>query len=142
MNSDFNVAVHALVFLNHKGCVLSSEELADNICTNAARVRKVTAKLKKAHLLATKEGSEGGCRLDADPKTVTLDQVAQALDVRFVETGWHSGKRDCDCLISASMGPTMDALLEDLNRRCMERLGEVSIYDLSLHILLKHCPGT
>ena len=31
MNSDFCVAVHALVYLNRRGCVLSSEELARNI---------------------------------------------------------------------------------------------------------------
>ena len=45
LNSDFCVAVHGLVFLKHKGCTISSEELAENICTNPARVRKVMAKL-------------------------------------------------------------------------------------------------
>lgn len=28
LNSDFCVAVHGLVFLKHKGCTISSEELA------------------------------------------------------------------------------------------------------------------
>ena len=37
MTSDYCVAVHALVYLNHKAKVLSSEELAENICTNPAR---------------------------------------------------------------------------------------------------------
>ena len=37
MKSDFSVAVHALVYLSVKGCTLSSDALADNICTNAAR---------------------------------------------------------------------------------------------------------
>lgn len=40
MTSEFNVAVHALVYLSHRGGTLSSEELAQNICTNAARVPK------------------------------------------------------------------------------------------------------
>ena len=60
MNSDFCVAVHALVYLNRRGCVLSSEELARNICTNPARVRKVLARMKKDGLVETKEGSSGG----------------------------------------------------------------------------------
>lgn len=47
MKSDFSVAVHALVYLSVKGCTLSSDALADNICTNAARVRKVMARLKR-----------------------------------------------------------------------------------------------
>ena len=48
MDSIFSLAVHALVYLNHKDCTLSSEALAENICTNPARVRKVMAQLKKA----------------------------------------------------------------------------------------------
>ena len=52
MTSEFSVAVHALVFLNHKGTTYSSEGLAENICTNPARIRKVMAKLKKVTLLS------------------------------------------------------------------------------------------
>ena len=53
MNSDFIVAVHALVYLNHKADIVSSEALAKNICTNAARVRKVMAPLKRAGFVTT-----------------------------------------------------------------------------------------
>ena len=51
MNSAFCLAVHALVYLHHRGELVSSEELARNICTNPARVRKVMAGLKKAGLV-------------------------------------------------------------------------------------------
>ena len=47
MNGLFCVAVHALIYLDKRGEQLSSEELAANICTNPARVRKVMAKLKR-----------------------------------------------------------------------------------------------
>ena len=57
MNSDFIVAVHALVYLNHKADIVSSEALAKNICTNAARVRKVMAPLKRAGFVTTREGT-------------------------------------------------------------------------------------
>lgn len=141
MNSDFCVAVHALVYLNHKAAVLSSEDLAENICTNAARVRKVTARLKKAGLLATKEGSEGGCRFDADPSSVSLAHVARALEVRFVDTGWHSGSQDCDCHISSNMGPLMDTVLDGLNALCLNRLGQITIADLDRHLFVAPCIG-
>ena len=42
MDSSFNLAVHALVCLSHSGRSLSSEVLAENICTNPARVRRVS----------------------------------------------------------------------------------------------------
>ena len=49
-NSSFSIAVHALVYLNHMEKVLSSEELAQNVCTNPVLIRKVMSKLKKAGL--------------------------------------------------------------------------------------------
>ena len=81
MKSDFSVAVHALVYLSVKGCTLSSDALADNICTNAARVRKVMARLKKAGLVGAREGSEGGFCPQVPPAELTLDRVAAAVDM-------------------------------------------------------------
>ena len=62
MTSEFGIAVHAMVFLHHKGDMVSSEVLAENICTNPARVRKVMAQLKRAGLVETHEGAVGGYR--------------------------------------------------------------------------------
>ena len=56
MDSSFNLAVHALVCLSHSGRSLSSEALAENICTNPTRVRRVQAVLKKAGIVETREG--------------------------------------------------------------------------------------
>ena len=56
MDSSFNLAVHALVCLSHSERSLSSEALAENICTNPTRVRRVQAVLKKAGIVETREG--------------------------------------------------------------------------------------
>ena len=47
VDSSFNLAVHALVCQSHSGRSLSSEALAENICTNPTRVRRVQAVLKR-----------------------------------------------------------------------------------------------
>ena len=47
MSSDFIAAVRALVYLNHRRETVSSGQLAKNICTNPARVRKVMAALRE-----------------------------------------------------------------------------------------------
>ena len=59
MTSEFTVAIHGLVYLHHRGETASSEVLAQNICTNPARVRKVMAKLKKAGLVEHQRGRCG-----------------------------------------------------------------------------------
>lgn len=134
MNSSFCIAVHALVYLNHKACMISSEDLAENICTNPARVRKVMSALKKAGLVHTKEGSVGGYRFTGDPKQLTLDRIADALDMRFVESSWRSGGCNMECLVASGMADLMDELFLDLDARCKDRLAQISIADLDRRI--------
>ena len=130
MNGLFCVAVHALVYLHRRGCMLSSEELADNICTNPARVRKVMASLKKAGLVDTRSGNAGGYHFTADPAMVTLTQVADALAVRFVEPAWHSGRIDQPCMVASGMAGVMDALFDHLNERCRSYMKETTLMDI------------
>ncbi len=136
MNSDFSLAVHALVLLHRKGGVQSSEALAQNICTNPVRVRRVLARLKRAGWVATREGSEGGYRLNADPAALTLADVAGALDVRFVDARWHSGRDDLPCLIASGMAGVMDELLDDLDAACRERLAQTTLAALEQRLHL------
>ena len=134
MNSDFIVAVHALVYLNHKASVVSSEGLAENVCTNAARVRKIMAPLKRAGLVETREGNEGGYRFVGDPGNINLADVARALDVRFVEARWRSGSADKECLIASGMTGIMDEVFADLDVECLRRLQEVSVASIDRRI--------
>lgn len=134
MNSDFTVAVHALVFLNHKADTVSSEALAENICTNAARVRKVMAPLKKAGMVSTREGNVGGYRFSGVAESTSLADIADALDVRFVQTTWRSGDADMECLVASGMGAIMDEIMDDLDGRCRERLERITVADIDRRI--------
>lgn len=137
MNSEFGIAVHALVFLNHKARTLSSIELAENICTNPARVRKVMAKLKKSDLVITREGLDGGYLFDKNPKEVSLFHISQALEVDFISSSWKSGDMDMDCLIASGMGNILDSIYKDLNHQCQEHLKHISIDDIDQQIFGK-----
>ena len=130
MTGEFALAVHALVYLNHKQTTLSSENLAENICTNPARVRKVMAMLKKAELISTHEGGGGGYTFLLDPASVTLRSVAEAIGARFVSSAWRSGDADMECLVASGMADIMDHIYEDLDVRCKERLDGITILDI------------
>lgn len=134
MNSDFCIAVHALVYLNHKQCLLSSEMLAENVCTNPVRVRRVMGKLKKVKLVETKEGSEGGYLFLRDAAQVSLADIAKALEISFVSTHWHSGDHDMKCLVASGMADIMDGIFGELNEHCMKWLEEKTIADIDRNI--------
>lgn len=130
MTSEFAIAVHALVYLRHKDTVVSSEELAENICTNPARVRKVMAKLKKKALVGTKEGIKGGYHMAADASAVTLRRVCDALEEEVVKASWKSGSIDMDCMIASGMAGMMDGIYSEMNAQCKDYLETVTIEDV------------
>lgn len=131
MNSDFLLAVHALVFLNHKRETVNSEALAENICTNPARVRRVMTQLGRAGLVETRRGrTDGGYYFSLRPETVTLGQVAKALDVLFAATEWRSGDPHMACRIASGISDVMDGVYSEMNQACMERLEHTTIQDI------------
>ena len=135
MTSEFGVAVHALVFLAQQRATASSELLAKNICTNPARVRKVMGKLKKAGLLSTKEGVDGGYRLAVPPGEITLRQVGEAVDAQFVLSRWHSGDTDLPCLVASGMAGVMDTLYGQLDDLCKTHLEGITINSVKAMLL-------
>lgn len=131
LTSEFCIAVHALVYLNHRAVIVSSEELAKNICTNASYIRKVMAKLKQANLVATREGLEGGYYFTLDPQVVNLKMIGEALGVRVVSANWHSGNLDAKCQVSSGMSGVMDDIYRQLNDVCLARLEQLNIQSIS-----------
>lgn len=130
MTSEFTVAVHALVFLNHRQDIQSSESVAKNVCTNPARIRKVLSRLKKAGLVDTKEGIDGGYHFSGDPASVTLRMVADALEVSFVSASWKTGDPHMNCLIASGMERVMSGIYQELDEGCRDRLGRITIADI------------
>lgn len=129
MNSDFVLAVHALVYLNHKKTELSSGALAENICTNPVRVRRVMSKLHKAALVET-GGGRSGYSFTLKPEDVDLNMVARALDATFVSTDWHSGDEHMECRVASGMAGIADELYEHMDGLCKEYLDTVHISDI------------
>lgn len=81
----FPVAAHALAYLAHRGAFDAaaaepSSVLAASIPTNPVVIRRVTAMLARAGLIATRPGSGGGAWLTRRPETITLDMVLKAVN--------------------------------------------------------------
>ena len=81
----FPVAAHALAYLAHKGAYSPAEAapsavLAASVPTNPVVVRRVTALLAKAGLIATRPGASGGAWLLHRPESITLDRVLKAVN--------------------------------------------------------------
>lgn len=136
MTSEFTIAIHAMVYLSFRKATVSSDLLAENVCTNPARIRKVMGRLKKAGMVATKEGLDGGYHMEKPAASLTLKDVGEALEVDFVSASWKSGDHNRPCLISSGMGGVMDGIYEELNELCKSRLKDITIEDIGKQIFV------
>lgn len=134
MTSEFTIAVHALVYLNYKSTTLSSDELAENICTNSARIRKIMSKLKKAGLIETKEGIHGGYSLKLNPSSITLKQISEAININIVSSLWQTGNSNINCVISSNMAGVMNDIYSNLDNICKIELEGITINDINKQI--------
>ena len=134
MTSEFAIAVHALVYLNHRQQTVSREALESNVCTNPSRERKVMAKFNLAGIISTKEGLEGGYHFEKDSSCVNLRQVCDALEVDFVSASWKSGDKEMDCMIASGMAAIMDEIYADLDELCRKRLESITIASIEAKI--------
>ncbi|HEX8471148.1 MAG TPA: Rrf2 family transcriptional regulator [Brevundimonas sp.] len=81
----FPVAAHTLAYLAHRDAfdaarAMPSAILAASIPTNPVVIRRVTALLAKAGLIATRPGASGGSWLLRQPEEIRLDQVLRAVN--------------------------------------------------------------
>ena len=129
----FPVASHALAYLAHKGALtpgaaVSSAELAASMPTNPVVVRRVTAMLARAGLIATRPGANGGAWLLRPGDQIKLDEV-----LRAVGGCTHLGqttKGAEGCPVGERIPKAVGAAIEAADQAAAERLAEISVADL------------
>lgn len=133
----FPVAAHALAYLAHKGAygpdkAAPSAALAASVPTNPVVIRRVTAMLAKAGLIATRPGANGGAWLLRPAAKIDLGEVLKA-----VNGCAHLGLPPPgapECPVGQKIPKAVGAAIEAANEAAVERLAKVSVADL-----LKDC---
>ncbi|WP_057913550.1 RrF2 family transcriptional regulator [Peribacillus muralis] len=114
MNSDFTIAVHSLVYLAYlPDRMASSESIAENVCTNSARIRKMMSSLRNKGYVKTKEGVGGGYILVCNPEEVTLADIYITVSHGTLKPNWCTGDPDRKCVISSNTQLVMDQILDE-----------------------------
>ena len=123
----FAIAVHALICMTQRGCILSSAAIAGQVNTHATFLRRVMASLANAGLVEAKEGRDGGYLLKLPPNRIWLADVYLAMKSECTE---HGGI-DVDC---GEAGKQVDVELEKImaqaEHHMVEYLRQFSIADV------------
>jgi Rrf2 family protein len=137
MTSEFIVAVNCMVFLSRYGKA-TSEEMAKEACTNASRVRRVMAMMKKGALICTKEGARGGYILCKPPEEVTLGEIF-ALTFGYAYTyKSRQGTIDQECMECSGMDAVMEEIHKGMEEKCRQYLDTITLRDILKSLLEKN----
>ncbi|RXI96137.1 Rrf2 family transcriptional regulator [Anaerobacillus alkaliphilus] len=138
MNSEFTIAVHSLVFLAYvPDRMASSQDIANNVGTNPARVRKVMSSLRNGGFVQTKEGIGGGYILKGEPNEITLGQIYRSVSCGAIKPNWCTGDPSKGCLISSNLQVVMDEVFEEADDYYANYLDQITIASVLMKI--KQC---
>jgi DNA-binding IscR family transcriptional regulator len=129
----FPVAAHALAYLAHKGAydaahAAPSAVLAASVPTNPVVIRRVTALLAKAGLIATRPGASGGSWLLLRPEEIRLDRVLRAVNGCAHLGSPPLGAKGCP--VGEHIPRQVGKALTLADQAASEALGRVTIADL------------
>ncbi len=129
----FPVAAHALAYLAHKDAydaarAMPSAILAASIPTNPVVIRRVTALLAKAGLIATRPGASGGSWLLRRPEDIRLDQVLRAVNGCAHLGSTPQGAKGCP--VSEHIPRQVARALTAADSAAHEALSRITIADL------------
>lgn len=133
----FPVAVHALLYLAHKGAVsaqaaVSSAELAASMPTNPVVVRRVTAMLGRASLIETRPGASGGAWLKTPIHAIRMDVVLHAVGGCANLGCAPPGARGCP--VGEKIPDVVGQVLKAGSEAAAERLSRITLADLLAEI--------
>jgi len=136
----FPVAAHALAYLAHAEAfgperAVSSAALAASMPTNPVVVRRVTAMLAKAGLIATRAGASGGAWLTGAPELITLDKVLSAVNGCAHLGSPPPGAKGCP--IGERIPDAVRTAIEAADQAASERLSKITVADLLSHATAK-----
>ena len=129
----FPVAAHALAYLAHKGAYSAADAapsaiLAASVPTNTVVIRRVTALLAKAGLIATRPGASGGSWLLRQPETIRLDEVLKAVNGCAHLGSTPAGAKGCP--VGEHIPRQVAKALTAADRAAGEALAKITIADL------------
>jgi Rrf2 family protein len=134
INSRFAVAVHLLTLLSmgeqrFSGEPLTSETAAGSVNTNPVVIRRILGSLRKAGMVRSQPGPNGGWFLARKPSEITLRDVYLAVEDDELFSMHHSPPSQ-KCPVGANIQTALNGYFREAEAAMERKLGEQTIEDV------------
>ena len=131
ISGKFAISIHILTLLaKFPDDYLSSEFIASSINLNPVLVRKEIANLKKNQIVMSKEGKNGGTKLNISPSKVTLKQIFEST-FEEISLGFSKNEPNPKCPVGKEINQNLSALYTTLNDSVMKQLEATTLEEFA-----------
>jgi DNA-binding IscR family transcriptional regulator len=132
-NSRLTIAVHALAWLalaqRDGRDVLTSDQVAASVNTNAVIIRRCLGDLRRAGLVHVRHGAGAGWSLARNPAEITLLDVHDAIG-QDQPYGMHRTEPNLECPVGRGIRPALDQVYGGIEQVVRRELALVSVADV------------
>jgi Rrf2 family protein len=136
-NTHFTIAVHILTWMalvaEHADDLVTSEQIARSVNTNAVFIRRILGQLNRAGLVTVQRGPDAGWRLARPAGAITLRDVHAA-----VSTGplfrLHQSPPNPACPVGAGIQPLLRRRYAGAQAAMEAELAHTTIRDLATEV--------
>ena len=131
ISGKFAISIHILTLLaKFPDEYLSSEFIASSINLNPVLVRKEIANLKKNQIVMSKEGKNGGTKLNISPSKVTLKQIFEST-FEEISLGFSKNEPNPKCPVGKEINQNLSTLYTALNDSVMKQLEATTLEEFA-----------
>ena len=129
VNQQFTFAVHILTALAFADAVVDSQTLAASVNTNPVVVRRLLVALRRAGLIETSAGKNGGARLLKKPARISLLEIYDAVEPRPI-IPVNERKISRQCPVSCNMKRIMATVAQSADEALRKHLRRITLQEL------------
>lgn len=137
-SSRFAIAVHTLTALANRqldgGPLLTSQEIADSVNTNAVVIRVLLRSLKAAGLVKAKEGKDGGIWLAEPMDEIRLGKVYQAVETAGALAP-NKRPENPTCAVSRGIKKVLVPIFDEVDQAVFETLQRQTLKEVVMKIV-------
>ncbi len=128
--------LHALLHMEHAERPLTSDAMAEMLCTNPVVVRRLLSGLRESGYVQSEKGHGGGWVLTVSLDDITLLDVYRSAGEPALFSSLVT-EDDPQCLVEQAVNAHLSATVEEAERALLAKLGKVTLGDLSREIKKK-----
>ena len=128
--TDYAIRVILMLAQQPAGTRLSSAEIGKEMLVPPAFLSRIVAQLAQANLLVTFPGRDGGLQLPRPAENITLKDVVEVMEGRFLLSECMTGEEACpfegDCRVRCRWINLQSTILNELNNTTFADLASES----------------